>query len=298
MIWGCVSQTALDLVWSFTKTSSLIQLCLQSMAFIKEGTNTAEGVYRLSREKNKCSQTLIVWWTVPALFGAFHSPASPSAAVHLVWPVYGQQRPGGSSLHHSGTLSLSKIMLLWSSHHNKHTPHWKTLMCTILKKKKLSHLKVSLKKLLHDWKLLKLRAVVQQHTFVIKQWTQKAASSPDPHRPTISVASWAAFCSNRSFICLMLNFSVSASFNFLSRAEMTTHIWMFDVYYISGRSIKNIWPPYPIQLGLSVHHSVECRKNKSVTARVCFDILNPEWFAVKHETSERNYLLQVSLDFV
>lgn len=40
------------------------------------------------------------------------------------------------------------------------------------------------------------------------------------------------------------------------------------------------------------------RKIKSVTARVCFDILNPEWFLVKHETSERNYLLQVSLDFV
>lgn len=47
---------------------------------------------------------------------------------------------------------------------------------------------------------------------------------PVPHWPTISVASCAAFCSNRSFICLMLNFSVSASTNFLSRTEKRRHV--------------------------------------------------------------------------
>lgn len=44
---------------------------------------------------------------------------------------------------------------------------------------------------------------------------KKTANSHVPS-PTISVASCAAFCSNRSFICLMLNFSVSASWSFIS----------------------------------------------------------------------------------
>lgn len=35
--------------------------------------------------------------------------------------------------------------------------------------------------------------------------------------PAISVASWAAFCSNRSFICLILKFSVWASSNCCSK---------------------------------------------------------------------------------
>lgn len=236
MIWGCVSHKQLSTLLIPLQYSFVIQFYLQSKAFIKEGTNTAKGVCWLSREKNKYPQTLIVWWTVPALFGVSRSPASLFAAVHSVWPVYGQQRRGGSSLHRSGTLSLSKIILLWSSHHNKHT----SLKNINVYYKKAVSLKGVLKKNYFVIKNngLKLRAVVQQCTIVIKQWTQRPPSSPDPHRPTISVASWAAFCSNRSFICLMLNFSVSASFNFLSRAEMKTHIWMSDVYHISGRNIK------------------------------------------------------------
>lgn len=95
--------------------------------------------------------------------------------------------------------------------------------------------------------------------------SHRPPSFPVPHWPTISVASCAAFCSNRSFICLMLNFSVSASTSFLSRTEKTQHVSSYWCVLPLSSFIKRKCH-YLHPLSSSVHRSVENRKKKlSVT---------------------------------
>lgn len=47
--------------------------------------------------------------------------------------------------------------------------------------------------------------------------TEALAKKSSFNLPAISVANWAAFCSNKSFICLILKFSVWASSNCCSK---------------------------------------------------------------------------------
>lgn len=127
----------------------------------------------------------------------------------------------------------------------------------------------------------------------------KSLSSQVPHWPTISVASCAAFCSNMSFICLMLNFSVSISFSFLSRTEgrrrRNTGI---NVGHIFTRKIK-CSVSHLYRLSWSGHHPVAFRQraNQVQQQHVVTGILK-EYFKEFVRRSRLNYLLQVSLDFV